>query len=257
MRRLTTALTMAASGILALAGCSSDSSTGVNASNPTTLDGALAQFSMPSLFSAAASLSGISAPAALDIVPSGCTYAAASQNFVCVTVNVGGMAVSTTVTLYDASGAPQSAYNAATTAAMHVTTSATGTLPATSVTGPLALNEHQDLTLSGLLTPTHVMNGTTAVQLSGSMVMAGASTSVSENSTITMTNLALPATAGGFPSSGSMTVDELSAIGGTSVHTNIALTFNGTSKVGMVTTVSGHVQNCVIDLTSPGAFTCS
>ena len=256
MRRLTTALTMAASGMLALAGCSSDGSTGVTAGNPASLDAALAQFSLPVLSSVAASVTGIASPPALDLVPSGCAYAAATQNFVCATVTVGGLTVSETVALFNAAGAPQSAYDASTTASMHMTTSVSGTMPATSVTGPLTVNEHQDLTLSGLLTPTHVMNGTTAVLLSGSVVVAGASQPASENATITMTNLALPAKAGGYPTSGSMTVDETSLLGSLSVQSTVALTFNGTSKVSVTTTVSGHVQNCVIDLTSPSAFTC-
>ena len=73
------------------------------------------------------------------VVPSACSYSAATQNFVCPPVTAGGLTIMASYTLYDAAGHTQSQADKNTTASIRLVSSATGTtaMPSGAVTGSL------------------------------------------------------------------------------------------------------------------------
>ena len=98
--------------------CGADSSTGPAANQPSTLDQALTAFSNPAIAAANTAFfdAGAEAP---GLGLAGCPYAAASQSFVCTPFSANGVSINQSFTLLSASGAPQSAFDAATTAAIN------------------------------------------------------------------------------------------------------------------------------------------
>lgn len=239
---------------LSLAACSGDGVTG-NTNQPNDLNSALAQFSQPSL-SGAFAASGAPAFASTAGVPTGCAYNSGSKSFVCSTTTTAGITIARSYMLYDASGAPQSAFDPASTAAIRLLSSVKGT---TSLNpGSLTIDETDDMTLSGLLSSTRVMNGTSKSQVT---IVSGSGTpqAVGLSSTMTVANLTLPATAaaGSYPTSGTITSDVATDVAPGNTHVIMTMTFNGTSKVAVSISLEGHVQNCTMDLANPESMTCS
>src|SRR5690349_19686466 len=109
-----------------LSACGSDSSTGPNA-QPVTLDQALAELSTPAVSSMAAALAA-GTPELPALAASRCAYQAASQSFACTPIVASGVTVTQSFTLLDGSGAPQSAFDKATTSAVRAKTSVAGTV---------------------------------------------------------------------------------------------------------------------------------
>ena len=119
----------ALAAILALvAACSGSDSTAPPTNQPQDLGKMLAELQPSSLAPlssqiSAAPLAGLSAPD-----PSSCSYDAASKSFVCPNVTVTGVVVSRSFTLFDASDNPQAAFDPATTAAIRMKSSFSGTV---------------------------------------------------------------------------------------------------------------------------------
>lgn len=241
--------------LLALAvSCSSDSSTAPEVVR-VDLGQALTELSMPAVSGlvrgfAPASVGNISAP-----VPGACVYAASSQNFVCPTVSTGGLTVSQSYVLLSSAGTPQTQFNQGTTAAIRTSTSLAGTTSNPGMT--LVIDQQQQLTLSGLLTGRHLINGTSVLRMKSMTSRVGGPglDTLVMTVTTTTTDLAVPSASAGanaYPASGTMTMDMTvndSGILGTST-TRAVLTFNGTSKVTMTFDVGGVIQRCTIDLAS-------
>ena len=241
------------------AACSADTTTGVQSGTPGDLSQVLAQFSLPSIAGVASGISG-GAVANVNVpVPSGCVYSASTSSFVCGAVTANGLTTTSFYMLYDASGATQSAYDSRTTAAVRLVADISGVLPATASTGSLTIREHSDLTLSGLLGSTRIMNGTSSAQETGTLTVSGTSQPLTTSITSTMSNVVLPANAGAnaYPASGTLTEDITTAITGISAHIVMQLAFTGTSKVLATLTADGFVQHCTIDLSNPAALSCS
>ena len=237
--------------IALLAACGSDTGTGPTATAPVDLSTAFSEMSVPGI-SAVASLTGGVATPSTSGVPSGCTYAAASQSFVCPAVTASGLTVTSNYTLLDAAGHSMSQFDGKTVASLRVRSSVTGTV---SVSGDnLTLEGQQDQTLSGLQTATHTLNGTSTFNMSGTGSSATIPGAFSIRSTTTTTNLVLPAqgSENRYPSSGTVAVDQTTSASSLSLTSRIVMTFNGTSKVGVTLTVDGHsVPGCTIDLSKP------
>jgi hypothetical protein len=242
--------------VAVLAACGSDSSTGPSATAPVDLATAFSEMAVPGLSAAASLAGGVSTPTTATL-PSGCTYTAASQSFVCPPVTSSGLTITSNYTLLDAAGTPMSQFDAKTVGSLRVRNTIAGTV---SVEGDhLTIEGQQDQTLSGLQTSAHTLNGTSTLNMSGT----GSSTSIfsgafSIKTTTTTSNVVLPAhgASNSYPSSGTVTLDEVSSGTGLSLTARIVLTFNGTSKVGVAMTVDGHVvPGCTIDL-SKSAPTC-
>lgn len=248
MSRTTLARATALLLAIGVAGCGSDSATGTS---QTDLAGALKELSLTNITAIPIAVGGAPLPAQLLFVPSSCSYAGASQLFTCPGRTINGVNFTQSYGLYDASGAAQQSYNQGTTAAVRAITTAKGNLSDATL-GSFLIDESQDMTLSGLLTGTHIVNGT--IKSIMSTVPAGG---LSVNMTMTFANLVLPtdtSVPGATPTSGSITIDDVASFAGSSSsHTVSVLTFNGTSTITLVSTTDGTTVTCTLNVATGGS----
>jgi hypothetical protein len=237
------------------AGCGSDSSTRP-ASQSVTLDQALAELSLPAL-SATTEAFGGGAPTIPAFASSGCAYQAASQSYVCTPIVANGVTVTQGFTLLDASGGKQAAFDRTTTAAVRANTTIAGTIDDGET--QLTIDGEQELTLSGLLGPTHRLDGTSTVHV----VVVGGDLPLETTATTTITGLVVqPPTPDGthpWPTAGTISVESTTAIGDGApdpIVARVTITFNGTSTVNVTFTGGGVSGSCKVDLASQ-APTCS
>jgi hypothetical protein len=244
-------------------GCSTDSSLGPSTNQAMTLSQILSEMSLPALSGVASTLSPAAAASAATPVPSTCSYSTSSQSFICPTaVMANGLTVTQSYTLLDASGKPQSQFDPGTTAAVRTKMSAAGTVTFTgSTSGTLTIDQQEDMTFSGLLTSTHVLNGLGTVHMSGAISTGTTTTPANSTTTLTMTNLVLPPMNGdaiAWPTSGTLTEDITSVDAGPlAVSTHLTMTFNGTSQVAVVITMGTITQRCTIDMAKTSALACT
>ena len=248
-------LALAAAALLA--GCGADSSVSPN-TTPTSLDQVFREMSLPAVSGATTAAAGFSGPTAPlgTSVPTGCSYALASQSFVCAPITASGITITQSYTLLNGSGGPLAFFDATSLAAVRMQGTITGT--ETTADGTFTIDGRQDQTLSGLRTSKHVLNGTTTMNLSGTFGVGTASAQpVIIGIKSTTTDLVVPANPGAnaYPASGTIGIDETIALAGLpSVTSRIVLTFNGTSKV-KITINGASISGCsTIDLasTTPG-----
>jgi hypothetical protein len=230
------------------AACGSDSSTAPNV-QPVTLDQALSELSTPALSATAASFDA-TGPALPALAASRCAYQASSQSFACTPIVANGVTVTQSFTLLDASGATQAAFDQASTSAVRANTTVAGTLQEGEL--QLAVNGQQELTLSGLRTATHTLDGTSTVHVAS---IAGSGLPFETTVTTTITGLKLQApTADGthpWPTAGTVVVETSNSIGGAPPAViRATITFSGTSKVTVTLTGPGVSGTCTIDLAS-------
>jgi len=232
--------------------CGADSSTGP-ANQPATLDQALTAFSNPAIAGANTAFfdAGVAAPA---LALARCAYAAASQSFVCGTFSSKGVAIDQTFTLLTAAGAPQSAFDAATTDAVNAKTTMAGTLSENGTT--LQVDAQQNLTLSGLVSGPHTLNGGSTTKLKGVIADIFGSSAIDATLTTTITNLVIPKKtevgAKPWPSSGTIVVQSSVIVGGAAIpDIRISMDFSGTSTVNVSRTGPGGTQACKMDLAKP------
>jgi hypothetical protein len=244
--------------------CSSDSPVAPSASQATTLSQVLSEMTLPALSGVASTLSSAPVTSAATPVPSTCSYSASSQSFSCPTVAMAnGLTVTQSYTLLDASGKPQSQFDPGTTAAVRTKMSAAGTVTLTgSTSGTLTIDQQQDMTFSGLLTSTHVLNGLGTVHMSGAISTGTTTTPANSTTTMTTTNLVLPPMNGdaiAWPTSGTLTEDMTNVDAGSPVvvSTHLTMTFNGTSQVAVVITIGTNTQRCTIDMAKTSALACT
>lgn len=256
MKRLVS-LGLVAFGAL-LSACSSDSATQPSNRPPTDLATVLREMTLPSISSVPGAMVGMAVPLSSPAAPSNCTYSATTQSFQCPAVVSGGITFTQSYTLLDAAGRSQAAFDPATTAAIRMKTSMLGSITTNGST--VSMDQVQDMTLSGLLTSTHVMNGTSIMKMNGTVSTAGSTTPLSTTMTMTMSNLVMPTAVTGaaaYPLSGVITSDMIIAVdSSSSISVRTEMTFSGTSKVAVVTTIGGLTQRCTIDLSNP-APTCA
>ncbi len=237
-----------------LAACGSDSGVAPSATPAATLEQLFKEMAVPGLAAVAAVGGGVNAPlGGSSTVPAGCSFAAASQSFVCPPVTASGFTVTQSYILLSASGASLSQYDASAVAAVRVRGSVAGTMTVNG--GTLTLNSQQDQTLSGLLTAAHTLNGTTTTTAQGAVSAgSGGPQSFTSNSTISVANLVLPAagSAASYPKSGTVTTDMRTSLGASpAINSRFVMTFDGSSKVRVTMSLDGRtVSTCTIDLAS-------
>ena len=229
------------------AACGSDSSTAPNV-QPVTLDQALAELSGPALSATAASFDV--GPALPALVASRCAYESSSQSFACTPLVANGLTVTQGFTLLDAAGAKQAAFDKASTSAVRANTTVAGTLQQGQL--QLAVDGEQELTLTGLRTATHTLDGTSRVHVAS---ISGSGLPFETTVNTTITGLKLPApTADGtrpWPTAGTIVVETSNSIGGAPPAViRATITFSGTSKVAVTLTGPGVSATCTIDLAS-------
>jgi hypothetical protein len=214
-----------------------------------TLDQALGELTLPVLATAGGSISDLF-PGATQL-GARCAYAAASQSFVCPPATASGVTINQSFTLLSTSGAKQSAFDQATTESVRANTAVAGSITGEGAT--FTLDGQEELTLSGLVTGRHTIDGTGAARLVGTLP-DGSSLDVRMTSSIT--SLVIPAntTPGAqvWPTSGTIVVESLATLTGFPPSTlRLTLMFNGTSKVNVTVTEDGFTRTCQQDLATP------
>jgi hypothetical protein len=237
--------------LAAAVACGGDSATAPTSYPPATLDQALAELSIPALSAGDNSFVDLGA-AAPSLDPTRCAYSATVQSFVCTPISESGITINQSFTLLTASGAKQSAFDAATTDAVRANTTVAGTLVEQGTS--LNLSGQQQITLSGLVSGPHVLNGTSTLTAAGTVVDGTTSYPVNITVATSIANLVLPAhestSSQLWPSSGSVTVDVNGSIGPVSVsQARTVITFSGTSTVNVTMTGGGVTKSCKVDLT--------
>lgn len=235
---------------LAFAGACSDS-TGPSSVQPANLSDVLGEMQPSSLAPAVAIMGPVSVPSFSAPVPSSCSYDSASKSFVCPNVTVSGITASRSFTLLDATGTAQTAFDPTSTAAVRMKATFAGTVASGGTT--LVVDEKQDVTLSGLLTGVHTLNGTSLMHTTGSAAAGSAPVPVDMTMSATITNLVLPRSSAGnqWPQSGTIAATITDTGLGTAFTMMVTMTFNGTSTVTMTTTVGGLTTTSTIDLEKP------
>lgn len=248
--------------------CGSDSPTAP--ANPGTasfdVSAALAEISRGTPTAARAELGTSAVVAAGAVVPSACTYVAASQSFSCPTQTQSGVTITLSYMLLDAAGHPQSAPNVATTAAVRTLSTVKGTLtvPQGPVTGTLAIDRTEDMTLSGLLTGVHTLNGTANGTSVSTTTVSGQSINFTSVDKSTTTNVVLPTSGSSspWPVSGTITSDQAltstsGSLSGLKTTIHAVITFNGSANMVVTITIDGKSSTCTINMQNPGTTTCS
>ncbi len=228
-----------------VAACGSDSSTAPD-HPPADLNTVLSEMVLPSI--ASSLVPGMpAAPETSALSSSSCSYSSASQDFTCPTVTASGLTFTRSFTLLSASGTPQSQFDPAATAAVRTNSALAGTI--TSDGSTITVDGQDELTLSGILTGVHVLNGTSVMNVHGTD--AESTTPYSMSITTTTANLVLPATpADKWPKSGSILMDVTDSMQGSPMTMHMTMTFNGTSKVVVTMSSDGLSVNCTVDLAS-------
>jgi hypothetical protein len=247
--------------------CNSDSATGPTNEQPdlTTL---LNETSTAGLVSASAPVPGRlqgmgTAPA---FVPSACAYSDASKSFTCPTVTVNGLTFTRSFKLFDAAGNPQSQLDR-NTSAIETISSVTGTITfsqGNGATGSLTVDRHEDMTLSGIRTATHVLNGVATSTTSGDVTLPSSGTLHTETTSSEKTeNLLLPnhRLHERWPKSGVITTHFTTKDTGDDGRTfsstlDVTMTFDGTSIVTITVKSAFGTSTCKLDMSGSGARGC-
>jgi hypothetical protein len=272
MTRSTVGSLLVTLSVVLVAGCGSDSPSGPS-SHTLDLGAVISEMSIGRVSSVPGASTVISMPSVAGvptIVPSACTYSPALQGFTCPTATSAGLTFDVSYFLYDAGGHAQSQADANTTASVRTVVDAKGTvtLPQSSgLSGTVIVADHSDMTMTGLLTSTHTLNGNGTSHYE--LTVSG---TPSVHATIDMTTatkeVVFAVQSDGsnpqWPSSGTITTDSknvtnLGSIGSVTTTSHAVITFNGTSTatIAFSTSASSTVTTCKIDLTGKTSPVCS
>ena len=162
-----------------------------------------------------------------------------------------GITASRSFTLLDVNGIPQTAFDPTSTAAVRMKTTFGGTV--TSGVTTVVVDQKQDVTLSGLLTGVHTLNGTSLTHMTGTLGTGSTPMPIDMTMSAAITNLVLPQSSTGnqWPQSGTIAATITDAGFGTAFTTMATIAFNGTSTVTVTTTVGGLTTTSTIDLANP------
>ncbi len=270
-RHIPSMVVIAAAAVLA--GCASDSTSAPSSQTSLDLGALLGQVSLGNLGSIPGAASVLSMPMTMatpPFSPSACSYSESVQGFVCPTVTSGGLTFNVTYFLYDAAGHSQKQGDALTTASIRTVTDAKGTTSMSSMNGTdgtVTLSNHGEMTMTGLLTSTRILNGSSTSHYDMTLTGSTALHAVMDMTTVTK-DLTLPTqtAAQPWPLSGTITADGKNATSsGTAATlttiTHSVITFTGTSTATAVTTMTtpaGSVtMTCTMDLSGKTAPSCT
>ncbi|HEV7993850.1 MAG TPA: hypothetical protein VGP25_18630 [Gemmatimonadaceae bacterium] len=257
MRTRPFARLVALSALAASAACSGSDIPAAPPQSRADLNLAFVELGSSAIPAATTTIAGVPAVAPSIGDRSACVYTASSQRFICPTRNAGGLTIDGSYALLTAAGSPQSAFDPASTSAVRTDVTVVGTVsdPATRVT----IDAKQTLTLSGLLTGIHVLDGTATSKVTGTVVEGSTSVPITSSTTTTISKLVMPhsSSPGRWPVSGTITSENSTSLSGLPpVQTRIEITFDGTGRGGMIITVAGVTKRCAVDLATQGP-TCS
>jgi hypothetical protein len=258
--RYTTHCRIAVLALVALvSACKSDSSVGPSNPPPATLNQVFSEMSLPALSGAVRGAAPTTGTMSLmPPVPNGCSYDASTHGFVCPTFPTAtGVSVTQSYMLYDKAGNSQSQYDPASTDAVRIITTMAG--KETSGTFSSTINSTQDITLSGLQSGLHVLNGTTNLHLTTQDTGLPTAGPIDDTVVATFANIVMPSGTDKWPQSGTLTIDGTSKVTGLAgpVSVHMVMTFNGTSKVPLTIGDGTHSSPCTIDLAGLGIPSCT
>jgi hypothetical protein len=252
----------------AAAACGSDGPTGPG-NHELDLPGVLSQMSTStnSFTDAAGQVLGLSLPSSADatVAASACVYSGATESFNCPTRTVDGLTFSASYFLLDAAGNSQTAPSSTTTASVHLLTDLAGTITesVSGTSGSVTVKQHNDLTMSGLLTDQHMLSGT-SVNHDSTVINGTTLTRIVDDLTNTADNVLFPppGSSSPWPLSGSISADltakvTLGSIGPVTTSAHATLTFNGTNLVPLTTSDGTSTNTCTIDLSGRTDPVCS
>jgi hypothetical protein len=239
--------------------CSSDNIAAPDA-RVDTLDGALSEVTSPALDYVAATFSGAGmlTPA---IVPSRCQYDGESAAFICDALTGNGLTLNQHYSLLDANGGKQQAFDAKSTAGVVVNSAvagtATGYVNSEAVT--LTVDAQQELTLSGLGTAQHTINGS-SLTLTTLAWTDNSTPPLVSTITTRVVDLVVPVPRPGdpaqWPTSGMIELRSSTDLGyvipleAANTTTSAALEFSGSSTVKLTITTQNGTQTCRVDITT-------
>ena len=271
MNRSVVPLAMALAVAATVAACSADTTSSPTDPTPHQLDvsteiAAMANGSVGGIPGVSSLLSLPTTTTLPAVVPAACAYSSTTQGFTCPEATVQGLTFDIAYYLSDANGHSQSAPDVNTTAAVRVVADTRGTVSLPASVGAatsVALTDHTDMTMSGLLAASRALNGTSVSHYDVSTTGTTQAHSLIDMTT-TSTNVMLPAEGSNtrWPASGTVTTDAtaVTSIGflpSVTSHARAVVTFDGTSTPTVVVTVGGVVRTCKIDLSGRTQPSCS
>jgi hypothetical protein len=257
-------LLWAAVGI-AVAACSDNPTSPATVSNALDLTALLAEMSPASVNTAVhfgipmGGMMSIEGPA---FDPVRCPFDAQTEFFVCSTVTANGMTFTRMFRLIDAAGSRQSKLDTQTSA---IETKRTMKGSPTNPDGePLAptftLDGSSDMTLTGIGTDQHTLNGTSTATMAGTIGVNGITVPSLNSATATTKDLVLRNSKAGqtWPRSGTITFDEryyFTYPDGslTPASSNVTMAFDGTNVVTVTITDPFGTVTCHFDMANPGS----
>lgn len=256
---------LAALAILAVAiACVADES--LAPGRRVSLEEAFAEFGVPALALAMTAYTGVGAAAPV-IQPSACSFQPVSESFVCAPILTTGATTGVTLTqgftLLSAAGAKQSAFDPATTSWLHTTSTIAGTFVENG--SRTTLDGQQELTLTGLLTARHTINGSSTTR--HTTVTDGSEQPVTGTVTTKFVDIVLPVQPSGapvaWPLSGGMEIENTLDMDYSAptpvpgpVVTRVIVLFSGTSIVDVAFISRAGTRRCTTNLATQG-LTCS
>lgn len=197
-----------------------------------------------------------------------CAYSDSAQGFTCAPVTSHGITFTVSYWLYDAAGHGLSTLDATKIASVRTVTDAAGTLSLSGAASGegIALTQHTDMTLSGILTSARTLNGKSASHYDFTFSPSTPVHSVMDDSSVT-TNVVIPAqpTDGEYwPTSGTIASDmhmttTSQSLPPVPIESHVVITFTGTSlvKFTMSSLFGGGSSTCTIDLSGKTPPVCS
>jgi hypothetical protein len=231
-----------------------------------SLEEALAEFSVPALALGMTAYTGVGSAAPV-IQPSACAFQPASESFVCTPILTTGAATGVTLsqgyTLVSAAGAKQSAFDPTTTSWLRTSSTIAGTILENGSRS--ILDGQQELTLTGLLTARHTINGSSTTHIT--RVTDGSEQPVTGTVTTKYVDVVLPVEPVGapvaWPLSGGMeiqtTIDmdyppPTPAPG--PVVSRLIVLFSGTSIVDVTFVSRAGTVRCTTNMATAGGLGC-
>ena len=221
-----------------------------------SLEEALAELDVPAIRLAMGAYTTLGPASAPD--PSSCPFQAASESFVCPPITAGGLTLSRSFTLVDAAGAKQAAFDRATTSSFRLTSTVGGTKAENDFTTTTVEGE-QEVTVTGLLTDRHTINGSSTTRLA--RVTDDRPGEQPEMTTLTtkLKNVVLPLVPAGapvaWPLSGSMELQYTTFAdyppprpGPGPIVYGTVVVFTGTSIVEVALTSRGVTRVCRVNM---------
>lgn len=211
---------------------------------PVDLATALSEMSLSTYVPDGFGMTGVSGEVAFT--PSGCAFTAASQSFTCPSFTQDGITLTRSYQLLNDAGVPQAAFDAGTIAAIRTTQTVKGSVSIGA--DALTIDHVETMTLSGLRTGTHVLDGTQQTHFTGTFDGVTADQTIATS----IVGLQLPDRNSGskYPRAGTITItaSDVPAPGEPPYVSTTVLTFNGTSRVSITFTYGGYTQRCTMDL---------